>query len=246
MTEEVAQPLTYIPEVILKRRKTNEELALRRKEQLEQRKFKSQQNKQEYIKKPEDFVKEYRYREMDLVHMRHRLKRKRPTLDATNSQLLLIIRIQGKNDMHPVVRKALYSLKLRKVFNAVFVKTTDAILEKLQRVQPYVTYGYPNLKNVRDLIYKKGFAKIDKKKVPLTDNNLIEQAMGQHDVICIEDIVHEISTIGPHFKEVTGFLWPFVLNKPEAGLKGSKTVFKDGGDAGDRGDKINELISKMN
>ncbi|XP_048436046.1 60S ribosomal protein L7-1-like isoform X2 [Pyrus x bretschneideri] len=200
MTEETAQQLTYIPEVILKRRKTNEELALRRKEQLEQRKFKSQQNKQEYIKKPEAFIKEYRYREMDLVHMKHRLKRKRPALETANSQLLLVVRIQG----------------------------------------------YPNLKNVRELIYKKGFAKIDKKKVPLTDNNLIEQAMGQYDVICIEDVVHEIATIGPHFKEVTGFLWPIVLNKPEAGLKGSKTVYKDGGDAGDRGDKINELISKMN
>jgi len=30
---------------------------------------------------------------------------------------------------------------------------------------------------VRELIYKKGFAKIDKKKVPLTDNNLIEQVV---------------------------------------------------------------------
>ena len=30
---------------------------------------------------------------------------------------------------------------------------------------------------MRELIYKKGFAKIDKKKVPLTDNNLIEQVV---------------------------------------------------------------------
>lgn len=62
MAEEVAQPLTYVPEIILKKRKSNEELALRRKEQLEQRKFQLKKNKQEYIKKPEDFVKEFRYR----------------------------------------------------------------------------------------------------------------------------------------------------------------------------------------
>ncbi|CAL9010806.1 unnamed protein product [Prunus brigantina] len=246
MGDEMADEMKYVNEVVLKRRKSNEELALRRKEQLEQRKFRSQKNKQEFIKKPEDFVKEFRYREMDLVHMKHRLKRKRPELETTNPQLLLVIRIQGKNDMHPTVRKTLYSLRLRKIFNAVFVKASDAIIEKLLRVQPYVSYGYPNLKNVRELIYKKGFAKIDKKKVPLTDNNLIEQEMGKHDIICIEDIVHEIATIGPHFKEVTSFLWPFVLNKPEVGLKGSKMAYKDGGDAGDREDKINELISKMN
>lgn len=39
---------------------------------------------------------------------------------------------------------------------------------------------YPNLKSVKDLIYKKGYAKIEGQKVPLTDNNIIEQV---HDMI---------------------------------------------------------------
>lgn len=64
MGEEEAKPLTYIPEIILKKRKSNEEQALRRKAQLEQRKFANRKNKQEYIKKPEEFVKEFRYRVM--------------------------------------------------------------------------------------------------------------------------------------------------------------------------------------
>ena len=29
----------------------------------------------------------------------------------------------------------------------------------LKLVQPYVTYGYPSLKTVRELIYKRGFGK---------------------------------------------------------------------------------------
>ena len=62
MAEEEAKPLSYIPETILKKRKRNEEIALRRKEQLEQRKFANKKNKIEFIKKPEEFVKEYRYR----------------------------------------------------------------------------------------------------------------------------------------------------------------------------------------
>lgn len=44
--------------------------------------------------------------------------------------------------MHPEVRKTLYNLRLRKVFSAVFVKVNAGIIEKLQRVEPYVTYGY--------------------------------------------------------------------------------------------------------
>ncbi|PRQ50448.1 putative ribosomal protein L7 [Rosa chinensis] len=246
MSEEVAQPLATVPEIILKKRKSNEELALRRKEQLEQRKFRLNKNKQEFIKKPEDFVKEFRYREVDLVQMKHRLKRKRPALETTNPQLLLVIRIQGKNDMHPAVRKNLYSLNLRKIFNAVFVRADEAMLEKLQRVEPYVTYGYPSLKNVKELIYKKGYAKIGKQRVPLTDNNLIEEALGKSNIICIEDIVHEIASTGKYFKEAASFLWPFTLNKPEVGLKGVKARYLDGGDSGNREDKINDLISKMN
>ncbi|XP_062021624.1 large ribosomal subunit protein uL30z [Rosa rugosa] len=246
MSQEVAQPLATVPEIILKKRKSNEELALRRKEQLEQRKFRLNKNKQEFIKKPEDFVKEFRYTEVDLVQMKHRLKRKRSALETTNPQLLLVIRIQGKNDMHPVVRKNLYSLNLRKIFNAVLVRADEAMLEKLQRVEPYVTYGYPSLKNVKELIYKKGYAKIGKQRVPLTDNNLIEEALGKYNIICIEDIVHEIASTGKYFKEAASFLWPFTLNKPEVGLKGVKARYLDGGDTGNREDKINDLISKMN
>ncbi|XP_060969188.1 large ribosomal subunit protein uL30z-like [Cannabis sativa] len=246
MAEEEAKALSYIPETILKKRKTNEEVALRRKAQLELRKHASKKDQKEYIKKPEEFVKEFHYREVDLVRMRHRLKKKRPELVTPKSKLLFIIRIQGTNDMHPAVRKTLYNLRLRKVFSAVFVKVNASVIEKLQRVEPYVTYGYPNLKNVKELIHKKGFGNVAKQRVPLTDNNVIEQALGQHGILCIEDLVHEIANVGPHFKEVAHFLYPFMLNKPQGGLKGIKKVYKDGGESGNREDHINELIDKMN
>lgn len=30
----------------------------------------------------------------------------------------------------------------------------------LQRVEPYIAWGYPNQKTVRELIYKRGFGKV--------------------------------------------------------------------------------------
>ena len=33
---------------------------------------------------------------------------------------------------------------------------------------------YPNLKSVRELIYKRGFGKVDRRRIPLTDNAIIE------------------------------------------------------------------------
>ncbi|XLR65162.1 hypothetical protein S83_015834 [Arachis hypogaea] len=246
MAEEESKALNFIPEVILKKRKSNEAWALRKKAQLERSNFQSNKSKDATIKKPEDFVIQYRNMELDLIRVKRRVKRKLPHLNS-DSKSLLVIRIHGKNDMHPKTRKNLYSLGLRRVFSAVFLKPSDGVLAKLQRVEPFVTYGYPNLKSIKELIYKKGHMKIEKRKVPLTDNNIIEQVIyGKYGIVCIEDMVHQIYNVGPHFKEVIRLMWPFELNKPVGGLTGSKTLFKDGGDSGNREDLINELVSKMN
>ncbi|XP_031266395.1 60S ribosomal protein L7-1 [Pistacia vera] len=177
--------------------------------------------------------------------MKQRGKRAKSALVKPESKLLFIIRIQGQNDMHPKTRKILYKLRLIKIFSGVFAMASEGILEQLQKVEPYVTYGYPNLTNVKELIYKKGYAKIEKKSIPLTDNNIIEQTLGKYGMVCIEDLVHEIANVGPHFKEVIKFLGPFLLSKP-GGFLGKKQRFKDGGESGDREDQINDLISKMN
>lgn len=161
------------------------------------------------------------------------------------SKLLFVVRIQGKKAIHPKLQKILKSLGLRRIFTGVFLKATEGTLAMLEKVEPYVTYGHPNLKIVKDLIYKKGHARLEKEKVPLTDNNIIEQALGKYNILCLEDVVHEIFNVGPHFKEVTHFLWPFSLAKPEGELQGRKNPFKRGGDSGNREEHVNELLDKM-
>lgn len=73
-----------------------------------------------------------------------------------------------------------------------------------------------------------------------------KQALGEYGIICLEDLVHEIASVGPHFREASNFLMPFKLKCPERRLQMKKKPFKDGGDSGNREDKINELIEKLN
>ncbi|CAI7797909.1 unnamed protein product, partial [Closterium sp. NIES-53] len=82
------------------------------------------------------------------------------------------------------------------------------------------------------------------RRVPLTDNAIVEQALGSTGIICIEDLIHEIATVGPHFLQVTGFLWPFRLAAPR-GKFSKGGWFNKGGEAGNRGVEINELIRSM-
>ena len=74
----------------------------------------------------------------------------------------------------------------------------------------------------------------------------VHQGLGNHNIICIEDLVHEIMTVGPHFKEANNFLWPFKLKAPLGGLKKKRNHYVEGGDAGNRENYINELIKRMN
>ena len=179
----------------------------------------------------------------------------------------------------------------------------------LKLVQPYVTYGFPSLKTVRELIYKRGFGKVfdsvrecqsqrflmqcsevqavhlqvkvSKQRIPLSSNDIISESLGKshgqhlfakfplrlmcsdhlssliiaaasrkwlqtrHGIHGVEDIIHEIYTVGPNFKQVrvldaslfrisilgtsesmtrvllwkvSNFLWPFKLSSPKGGF----------------------------
>lgn len=244
MAENEEQQLNYVEETVLKKRKNSEDWAIRRRQQLLERQWKLKADKKLAFKRPEDYIKEYRSKELDLVKMKQRVKR-RKTSSTLSSRLLFVIRIQGKKPVHPQIQKILKSFGLKRKFSGVFLKATEGTLAMLEKVEPYVTYGYPNLKSVRDLIYKKGLAKLEKDKVPLTDNNVIEQALGKYGILCLEDMVHEIFSVGRHFKDASQFLWPFALGRPDSGFECKKNTFKNGGDSGNREEHINELIAKM-
>ena len=70
---------------------------------------------------------------------------------------------------------------LRQINNAVFLHTTPQNLTKISLVKEYIAFGYPTKKIVNDLIRKRGFLKKDKKKLPITDNVLIEELLGGDD-----------------------------------------------------------------
>jgi len=115
----------------------------------------------------------------------------------------------------------------------------------LRIVEPYITWGYPTQKTVSELVYKRGFAKVKGQRLPITSNSVIEQTLGSQNIICIEDLIHEITTVGPHFKEASNFLWPIKLNSAKGGLSTIKKHFVEGGDFGNRDEYINDLVKRM-
>jgi len=115
----------------------------------------------------------------------------------------------------------------------------------LRKVEPFITYGYPSNDTIRKLIYKRGYAKVNKQRIPITSNAIIEASLGKLGIICIEDLIHEIITVGPNFKAANSFLWTFKLSSPSHGFSNKRHAFHQGGDWGNREDKINELTQRM-
>merc|ERR1739838_519700 len=132
--------------------------------------------------------------------------------------------------------------RLLQLHNATFVRLNEATIRMLRLIEPYVTYGYPSRQTVEKLVYKRGFGKINKQRVPIADNSVIEEGLGKYGITCTADLIHEIVTVGENFKQANNFLWPFKLNNPNGGMRKKTIHFVEGGDHGNREDFINNFI----
>jgi large subunit ribosomal protein L7e len=116
----------------------------------------------------------------------------------------------------------------------------------LSLIEPYIVYGTPSAFTVRELVFKYGFIKYKDKKTAISSNTQIEELFGESGVICVEDVLHEIATVGPNFDKILKSLYPFILPNPKDGWIGKKGLnFEKGGIAGHRGDKIDEFIKTI-
>merc|ERR1719375_2562029 len=150
------------------------------------------------FKRAQSYVHEYRAKERELISLRRMARRAGNFYREPEAKVALVVRINASS------------------------------LQMLHLVEPWITWGYPNLKTTKELIYKRGYGMVNGQRKPLVDNALIEQELGKHGIICVEDLIHEIVTCGEHFREANRFLWPFRLSSPLGGYKKKTRHFVDG------------------
>ncbi|KAF7692872.1 60S ribosomal protein L7 [Silurus meridionalis] len=235
-----------VPEGLLKKRKHYAAVKAARAKALRVEKKNRVVTRNLIYARAQFYHKEYRQMYRREIRMNRMARKAGNFYVPAEAKLAFVIRIRGINGVSPKVRKVLQLLRLRQIFNGVFVKLNKASINMLRIAEPYIAWGYPNLKSVRELIYKRGYGKIRKQRIPLTDNALIEKSLGKTGIICMEDLIHEIYTVGRNFKAANNFLWPFKLSSPRGGMNKKTTHFVEGGDAGNREDQINRLVRRMN
>ncbi|KAI5291714.1 60S ribosomal protein L7 [Ascosphaera aggregata] len=236
-----------VPETLLKKRKAQEAARASRIAEAEKRKAANKEKRGVIFKRAESYVKEYRDAEREKIRLARLARQQGNYYVPDEPKLVFVVRIKGINKIAPKPRKILQLLRLLQINNGVFIKLTKATSEMLTIIDPYVAYGYPNLKTVRELIYKRGYGKVNKQRIALSDNQIIEENLGKYGIVCMEDLIHEIYTVGPNFKQAANFLWPFKLSNPNGGFRTRKFKhFIQGGDTGNREEHINALVRQMN
>lgn len=250
---DLKKPIGTIPISETKQKKLdrNKKLAKEKNKAINKKKKKYRLLRRELKKRTLKYNAEYRRTTLRLIKSRRHAKRTGIFFREPEPKVLFIIRIKGINKLAPKPKKILQLFRLRQIHNGVFVKVNKATINMVKSIEPFVAYGYPSLSSIRKLIYKRGYVKIGRpgswNRIRITNNDLISKGLGKFGIHGVEDLVYQIYTCGPYFKQVTNYLWPFKLTSPRGGFVAKRHGFNEprGGDWGNREHLINELIKRM-
>jgi len=236
------------PESVLKKQSTQKKLADAAAAAAKAAEVKVTADAAKFEAKSKKYDEEYEAAQKEAIVNRRKAKADGGFFVPAEPKLCLVIRIRGIIGVSPKAKKVMQLFRLRQLHNATFVKLNEATIRMLRLIEPYVTYGYPSRSTVQKLIYKRGFGKIRKQRIPIATNDVIQEGLAEKTGIeCAADLINEIYTVGPNFKKANNFLWPFKLTNPKGGFS-SKTKllhFMEGGEAGARGEEINKLVARM-
>jgi len=127
--------------------------------------------KKTFFKRAEKYTKENKKSQRHAVHVLREAKKPEKC----------VIKPRDK-DTPFKANQILSLLRLDYQERGVFLRLNRTTIALLQMVDPFITWGYPNLRTVKDLIFKRGHGSINKRnsktRAPLTDNLYIEKVLG--------------------------------------------------------------------
>ena len=151
---------------------------------------------------------------------------------------LVVVKIRGLVSAQKEARETLQFLHLLHTNHAVLIDSRPAYMGMLQRVNSYVTYGEPSKELVSIMLQKRARLAGDKK---LTDEYI--KKVGYES---INDLAGAIVNCKVQYQKLPDIEPRFKLHPPSKGYKGkTKKGYRAGGEAGYRGEAINDLIKRM-
>lgn len=163
--------------------------------------------------------------------------------NSVEAKFVFAFRIRDNTGIPFPMKKILTNFALVKKYEGVFIELTPENAKKLHLVSPCVIYGVPSKATVMELIKRRGHGKINGERVPLSNNVIIEETLGEdYGLLCLEDLAYQIYNGGEYFNVVSSFFWPFQLTAPNSKLEKRVFKMKETKDYGDKGALIEDVI----
>ncbi|MCS7112276.1 MAG: 50S ribosomal protein L30 [Ignisphaera sp.] len=157
------------------------------------------------------------------------------------STLVAIIRLRGEVGTPHDVEYSLRLLRLVKKHCCVVYPMSKSLQGVLNRVKDWVTWGEIDLDTLTALLKKRGRVEGGK---PLTDE-FVRKSLNIESIEELAKGVYE-GRLKLHKLKEFGVKPVFRLRPPKGGFKGSiRKPYKDGGEVGYRGNRINDLLKRM-
>jgi len=151
---------------------------------------------------------------------------------------IIAIRIRGKVDVPPDVKKTLDLLKLRRKNTAVILDNNPSIKRMLKKVENWITWGEIDTETLSLLLEKRGRLVGDKKITP--------KYLRKIGFNTFKDLASAILSNKIDIKNLPEFKPFFRLHPPKGGFKKRiKKTIGSNGELGYRGKEINRLVKKM-
>lgn len=151
---------------------------------------------------------------------------------------LVAIRIRGLSDISQEIKDTLSMLRLTRNCHATLLDDRPAYNGMLRKSKDCLTWGEVSQENIALLLKKRGRLVGDKK--------LTEDYAKDLDYESLDALAEAIFKVEVEFSSLPELKPVFRLRPPRKGFKGKvKRSFAAGGEAGYRGDEINELLKRM-
>ena len=151
---------------------------------------------------------------------------------------LVAIRIRGLSDISQEIKDTLMMLRLTRNCHATLLDDRPAYEGMLRKSKNCITWGEISQENIALLLKKRGRLQGDKK---LTDENA--KNLGYDS---LDDLAKAVFKVDVDFSSLPEIKPVFRLRPPTKGFKGKvKKSYAAGGEAGYRGDSINNLLKRM-
>ena len=149
-----------------------------------------------------------------------------------------VVKVRGTISAQREARETLELLRLAHTNHAILVDNRPSFMGMLYRVQNYVTWGEISKETLALMLQKRGRLAGGKKLTP--------EAVEKLGYKSIDALAEAIADCKVEYQKLPNARPVFKLHPPKKGFKGKiKKSYAAGGEAGYRGEAINDLIKRM-